>query len=447
MYFLATHNATIGIIQGNALAQEASAVVVFVKDGRFGWIRASAGQGGYRVGTAGIIPTCAGTDGGSHGGYGVRGTTVVRGGFQVQAQAKAVYACAFGQNEDKKNELAHSASRSGTRCIWVQSKAAVTMMEVLEVPVAMYFDIRGMHMADAEGVAMARKPIGDLGQTFSPARASQPIIFLDEAMSNEPVCTILLSAPTHSNISMRRQASLLLCCLFVLDLAMAAPKVVLGDHTAAAALLFSNMRAPAALIGASTVPLGILSAPIVESTDNARAIRLKNANMLLAIVSLLNQVLAIVYSTVAVNKIAELTYEPTEGVAQFIEKYHELSWVGTNVHFLLGLMGFACLALAKPYHMYGKNVGDVAACWIGAAMIMCVSIVNRGISQGHGTMEDASLKFANNLGGLVVTYAKLLLQECMALNALPVLSIGLVLASVVPVTRAWKSTREVDKRD
>lgn len=247
---------------------------------------------------------------------------------------------------------------------------------------------------------------------------------------------------------MRRvQASLLLCCLVVYDLAMAAPKVILADHTAAAAALFNNMRVPAALIGGGVVPLGILSAPIVESTDNARAIRLKNANMLLAIVSLLNQVLAIVYSTVAVNKIAELTYEPTEGVAQFIEKYHELSWVGTNVHFLLGLMGFACLALAKPYHMYGKNVGDIAACWIGAAMAMCISIVNRAISAGHGAMDDSSLQFANNLGGLVVTYAKLLLQECVALNVLPILALGLVLVSIIPVTRAWRSTREVDKRD
>ena len=283
--------------------------------------------------------------------------------------------------------------------------------------------------------------------------ASKPafiIYFCRERMS-PPACSfaersIFVFIQTPSS-SMRQQAPLLLCCLVVFDLATAAPKVVLADHTAAAAALFSNMRIPAALICGASIPLGILSAPIVESTDNARAIRLKNANMLLAIVSLLNQVLAIVYSTVAVNKIAELTYEPTEGVAQFIEKYHELSWVGTNVHFLLGLMGFACLTLAKPYHIYGKNVGDIAACWIGAAMVMCMSIVNRAISAGHGTMDDSSLQFANNLGGLVVTYVKLLLQECVALNVLPVVSLGLVLASIIPVTRAWGSTREVDKRD
>ena len=235
--------------------------------------------------------------------------------------------------------------------------------------------------------------------------------------------------------------SLVLCCLVVLDQAIAGRYA--ADHSGAASTLFNNMRIPAALIGASIVPLGLLSAPIVESTDNARAIRWKNANMMLAIVSL---VIAIVHSTVAVNKIAELTYEPTEGVSQFMEKYHELSWIGTNVHFLLGLMGFACLALVKPYYLYGKNVGDACACWIGAAMALCISIVNRGISQGYG-----SEGFANNLGGLMVTYAKLPLKECLTLNVqqnvLLLSSFGLVLASIVPVTRAWRSAREVVKRD
>ena len=251
---------------------------------------------------------------------------------------------------------------------------------------------------------------------------------------------------------MRRQRptpllSLVLCCLVVFDQAIAASYGRhAADHSGAASTLFNNMRIPAALIGASIVPLGLLSAPIVESTDNAHAIRWKNANMLLAVVSLMNQVVAIVYSTVAVNKIAELTYEPTEGVSQFMEKYHELSWIGTNAHFLLGLMGFACLALVKPYYLYGKNVGDACACWIGAAMTLCISIVNRGISQGHG-----SDGFADNLGGLMVSYAKLLLKECLTLNVqqnvLLLLSFGLVLASIVPVTRAWRSAREVGKRD
>ena len=79
-------------------------------------------------------------------------------------------------------------------------------------------------------------------------------------------------------------------------------------------------------------------------------------------------------------------------------------------------------------------------------MTLCISIVNRGISQGHG-----SDGFTDNLGGLMVSYAKLLLKECLTLNVqqnvLLLLSFGLVLASIVPVTRAWRSAREVVKRD
>mmetsp|Transcript_18416 Transcript_18416/g.37074 ORF Transcript_18416/g.37074 Transcript_18416/m.37074 type:complete len:244 (-) Transcript_18416:41-772(-) len=207
----------------------------------------------------------------------------------------------------------------------------------------------------------------------------------------------------------------------------------------------SNMRTPAALIGGSIVPLGILSAPIVESNDNSRAILLKKTNMLLAIASLLNEVIAITYSSVAVNKIAELTFPPTEGVAQYIEQYHQLAWVGTNVHFLFGLFGFACLTISKPYLLYGKNIGDAAACWIVAAMAMCIAIVNRGISMGYGSArgEDLSLKFADNLFGLVVTYVQLLVEWSSG-NILPWTSLGFILLSFVPIRRAWLATRSME---
>lgn len=206
------------------------------------------------------------------------------------------------------------------------------------------------------------------------------------------------------------------------------------------------MRTPAALIGGACVPLGINSAPFVESTDNTRAILFKIANILLAIASLLNEIIAITYATIAINKIQELTFPPTEGVAQFLEKYHHLAWTGCNVHFLFGLFGFGCLAIARPYHLYGKNIGDAAACWVAAALALCVAIVNKGISMGHGTVGDTSLRFADNLFGLVVTYIQLLL-EWSSSKILPWTSFGLVLLSLVPIRRAFLATTEVDKQD
>lgn len=218
----------------------------------------------------------------------------------------------------------------------------------------------------------------------------------------------------------------------------ATPAAVLKDYSGAAAGLFNNMRTPAALIGGSIVPLGLLTAPKVEPGDSKLAKRLKYANMLLAIASLLNQVIAITYSTVAVNKIAELEFPPTAGVAEYIEKYHSLSWLGTNVHFLLGLFGFACLVIAKPYVLYGANIGNVATCWTSAAMLSCVAIVNKGIAMGHGTVDNVQAKFASNLFGLVLSYLGLLWKEAQG-KVLPPLALISLLVSFVPLRKAWET--------
>lgn len=228
--------------------------------------------------------------------------------------------------------------------------------------------------------------------------------------------------------------------------AASAATKALSDYSGAASSLFDNMRNPAAFIAGSVVPLGFITAPSIEKDDNKRTRVFKKINMLLAIASLLNEVIAITYSTVAVNKIAELTYEPTAGVAQFIDRYYKLSWVGANVHFLFGLFGFGCLAISKPYFLYGKNIGDASACWIGAAMMICVSVVNKGIAMGHGTVDDSSMKFANNLFGLVITYFRLLARASRK-KLLPTMAFALILLSIVPIRRAWEATMNTEEED
>mmetsp|Transcript_16048 Transcript_16048/g.19970 ORF Transcript_16048/g.19970 Transcript_16048/m.19970 type:complete len:262 (+) Transcript_16048:40-825(+) len=182
---------------------------------------------------------------------------------------------------------------------------------------------------------------------------------------------------------------------------------ILRDYSAPASALFNNMRTPAALIGGALVPLGILSAPRIEPNDTPITKFFKKANLLLSIASLLSEVIAITYSTVAINKIAELDTVMSEGVAQFIGDYHLLPWLGTNVHFLLGLFGFGLLAISKPYFLYGRNAGNVVACWATAAMMFCVSIVNKGISMGHGTIDNTGARFSDNLFSLTIKYAHL----------------------------------------
>jgi hypothetical protein len=192
--------------------------------------------------------------------------------------------------------------------------------------------------------------------------------------------------------------------------ALASPSAaVLVDHSAAAVGLFNNMRVPAALIAGSIVPIGILSAPKVEAKDPKIVKLVKKANILLAGISLLNEILAVTYSSIAINKLVEISSPATSGVAELIAQTHLLAWIGTNVHFLLGLMGFALVAGSKAYFSgFGTAIGKAYMGWSIAVFLQSVSIINRGI--GLGTMEE-SARFASNLFTLVLRYLKLLIAS------------------------------------
>jgi hypothetical protein len=198
---------------------------------------------------------------------------------------------------------------------------------------------------------------------------------------------------------------------------------VLKDHSGAAMGLFNNMRTPAALIAGSLVPLGILSAPRVEKEDTKVVAFLKKANVILGVTSLLSEVLAVTYSSIAINKLAEVDSPLTRGCAELIAKNYELAWIGTNVHFLVGLMGFGLIVGSKAYIANGPRIGKVTIGWAVAAFLQALAVVNKGIALGHGTGAGDSAKFASNFGTLILRYLRLIIQSSRG----GVLAIGAIL--------------------
>ncbi len=222
-----------------------------------------------------------------------------------------------------------------------------------------------------------------------------------------------------------------ICSLSISSAASAA--ISLKDHSSTASSLFNNMRTPAALIGGAIVPLGILSAPPLQEDDGSVVRLLKKGNMLLAIASLLSEILAITYSTVAINKLAEVTFPPTSGVSDLISSHFELAWIGTNVHFLLGMFGFGLLVGTKAYFTYGGKLGKIAGSWSFAAFLQCTSIVNNGISMGQGNIDDLGFhgsRYANNLLSLCLKYIQIIFSTART-GPLPLLAIMLTLYSIV----------------
>jgi hypothetical protein len=216
---------------------------------------------------------------------------------------------------------------------------------------------------------------------------------------------------------------------------------ILKDHSGAAMGLFNNMRTPAALIGGALVPLGILSAPRVEKGDTKAVALMKKANVILGVTSLLSEILAVTYSSIAINKLAEVESPLTRGCAELIAKNYELAWVGTNVHFLMGLMGFGLIVGSKAYISNSPRIGRVTIGWAIAAFLHALSIVNRGIAMGHNLGADTSAKFASNFGSLIWRYLKLVVGNSKG----GVLAVGAVLIasySIVESARVLLSEKD-----
>jgi len=182
---------------------------------------------------------------------------------------------------------------------------------------------------------------------------------------------------------------------------------ILKDHSSAAMGLFSNMRTAAALIAGSLVPLGILGAPHVEKDDTKVVVFMKKTSIILGVTSLLSEVLAVTYSSIAINKLAEIPSPLTKTCSELIAKHYELAWIGTNVHFLLGLLGFGLIVGSKAYISNGPTIGRITIGWAVAAFLRALSTVNQGISMGHDAGTEMSSKFASNFGSLIWRYLRL----------------------------------------
>jgi len=187
-------------------------------------------------------------------------------------------------------------------------------------------------------------------------------------------------------------------------------QAALSDYTSDAISLFDNMRAPAALLAGGLVPLGILGAEAVKEGDKPLVKGLKKASILLAVASLLNEIFAVTQASIAINKLVEVPSPPTSSVAELISKKqrYELLWLGTNFHFLAGMMGFGLLVGIKAYLMFGNPIGNLAIGLTASFFLGALATINRGVAFGTG---DGDGRFASNFFGLTLRYFGLMAKE------------------------------------
>ena len=226
------------------------------------------------------------------------------------------------------------------------------------------------------------------------------------------------------------------------------------------------------------MPIGMLTAPTLNKEDSRFNRVAKRVNILLAVSSLLSEVLAVVYASIAINKLTEVPSPLTANVAELIEQKYELAWLGTNVHFLYGLMGFGLIVGGKAYFLFGNPVGKIAGLckslcmsWLTkiprrqiftnlelclililyagsvAAFFQSLSIVNAGIAQGTGDVVDGmSTRFASNFFTLCVRYISLVFKNAKG-GACSIVACGILLYSMFLAVKDVKDGLKESKAD
>lgn len=207
-----------------------------------------------------------------------------------------------------------------------------------------------------------------------------------------------------------------------------------SDQTQAAVELFSNMRVPAALIAGAILPVGFAAAAKPVRNEDAAIRVIKIFGAFLAIFTLSSELITVVYSTIAVNKLKELPHEPASSVTVLLARDYEMEWLGVNVHFFGGLISLASVTSLFVWLNLGARVGKAAALAAASAVSLMLAVVNNGIAKGDGSGS----RFGSNLLGLTVRYLVLLVHNGLwrGPRALLLCSIALALAATVAGAQA-----------
>jgi len=208
------------------------------------------------------------------------------------------------------------------------------------------------------------------------------------------------------------------------SLALRAGAVAVADYSGAARVLFGNIIGPAALLSGGLVPLGFLAPPLPHENKPWKK-KMQRLYWLLTVASLSNELFAIMQATVASNKLMEVAAAPATSAFALIKRDYELQWVATNVHFMLGLLGFVGMVIIRALTTFPASLNRTAAGFAGSALLAMCSVINAGVSEGDGRGHA----LGGNLLSLVARYFILLTNHVRAKKGI-VATASIVLALV-----------------
>jgi hypothetical protein len=150
-----------------------------------------------------------------------------------------------------------------------------------------------------------------------------------------------------------------------------------------------NMRTPAAILAGSLIGLAVSSPLPIKTPDGKVENRFEKSLRLtytvVGVMSMLSQLISIMWATVAVNQLIERDIAPAASVWALLKRDFDLEWVAVNAHFVMGMFGFCFLIGTRAFFQAGKGlIGQSVAGLAISGLLLMISIVNRGVAAGGG---------------------------------------------------------------
>ena len=230
----------------------------------------------------------------------------------------------------------------------------------------------------------------------------------------------------------------------LLGLGRAASAAPLMDYSHEAVNMFNNMRTPAALVAGACLPLGFAFAfPAKEDSPQLRA--LKRANVALGFLSVNSELLAIVFSTNAINRLTDEAGSASvmaTSLASLLKRDFPQFWLGVYVHFIVGIAGLIAMVGIRSWIAVGPLYGQPLVLLTGAIGFRLMAACNRGI-----TVEDFGQgPGGGNVGYLALRYLGLTVAATWRhRRLLDGLSLALLAVAVVTIARRANRAGEWDE--
>ena len=196
------------------------------------------------------------------------------------------------------------------------------------------------------------------------------------------------------------------------------------------------------------VPLALIAPLDIKSSDgnlnSRRDVSIRKAYNFAAVASLLSELLAVMWASVAVNQLTETDVKLVKSVWDLLQDDYSLHWSAVNAHSVLGSYGFAFCIGCRAYFHAGKGIlGTGLVSLALSGLLLMTSIVNRAIEAGGG---DGVHRYGTNVIALFHKYTTLLLSRASEGGALGLLQMGSLLVGAAGIVLCLGSIMGVDEK-